>query len=129
VSSLLRALAMVGALAWLASPATADEIQPSEIQNASVDASVLDGSPAAIDVLPGAATALMLAAAGHDGLAVAPTGESGGEHAGAHAGHDAHGAEHSEHAGFSGKTFALQLLNFGVLLFLLIWFVWWVLTA
>jgi F-type H+-transporting ATPase subunit b len=30
-----------------------------------------------------------------------------------------HGAEH---AGFSGKTFALQLLNFGVLLFLLIWF-------
>lgn len=54
------------------------------------------------------------------------------------AGHDSHGdvhgeahgsAEHGEaaghaehHGGFSGKNFALQLLNFGVLLFILIWF-------
>ena len=46
------------------------------------------------------------------------------------AGHDEHAsaAEHghgehgSEHAAFSGKTFALQLINFSVLLFLLIWF-------
>ena len=30
--------------------------------------------------------------------------------------------EHGEHAGIDAKTLALQLLNFGVLLFLLIWF-------
>ena len=30
--------------------------------------------------------------------------------------------EHGEHAGVDAKTLALQLLNFGVLLFLLIWF-------
>jgi F-type H+-transporting ATPase subunit b len=46
----------------------------------------------------------------------APHGEGHGED------HEAHGAGHGEHAGFSGKTFALQLLNFGVLLFLLIRF-------
>jgi F-type H+-transporting ATPase subunit b len=34
----------------------------------------------------------------------------------------AEGHEHAVHAGFSATTFALQLLNFGVLLFLLIWF-------
>jgi F0F1-type ATP synthase membrane subunit b/b' len=33
-----------------------------------------------------------------------------------------HGAEHGEHAGFSVGTFVLQLLNFGALLFLLIYF-------
>jgi F-type H+-transporting ATPase subunit b len=33
-----------------------------------------------------------------------------------------HLADHGEHTGFSTKTFALQLLNFGVLLFILIWF-------
>jgi F-type H+-transporting ATPase subunit b len=33
-----------------------------------------------------------------------------------------HGEHGSEHAAFSSKTFALQLLNFGVLLFLLVWF-------
>jgi F-type H+-transporting ATPase subunit b len=33
-----------------------------------------------------------------------------------------HGAGHGEHAGVDPKTLALQLLNFGVLLFILIWF-------
>jgi F-type H+-transporting ATPase subunit b len=56
---------------------------------------------------PGAAHGAAVQSAGHE----AP-GEGNAEHA----------EGHGEHAGFSGKTFALQLLNFGVLLFILIWF-------
>jgi len=44
-----------------------------------------------------------------------PAGEPSAEHGAGH-------GEHGEHAGVDGKTLALQLLNFGVLLFLLIWF-------
>jgi F-type H+-transporting ATPase subunit b len=43
------------------------------------------------------------------------TGEPATEHGTDH-------GEHGEHAGVDAKTLALQLLNFGVLLFLLIWF-------
>lgn len=48
-------------------------------------------------------------------------------HAGASAheiagGEAEHNAEHGAHAAFDAKTFALQVLNFGVLLFILIWF-------
>jgi len=51
---------------------------------------------------------------------VAPaTGEPTSGHAAEHA--TSHG-EHGEHAGVDAKTLALQLLNFGVLLFLLIYF-------
>lgn len=51
---------------------------------------------------------------------VAPaTGEPTSGHAAEHAA--SHG-EHGEHAGVDSKTLALQLLNFGVLLFILIWF-------
>ena len=46
------------------------------------------------------------------------TGEPAPSQGEAPAGH----GEHSEHAGVDAKTLALQLLNFGVLLFLLIWF-------
>jgi F-type H+-transporting ATPase subunit b len=47
---------------------------------------------------------------------VAPaTGEPATEHATGH-------GEHGEHAGVDAKTLALQLLNFGVLLFILIYF-------
>jgi F-type H+-transporting ATPase subunit b len=42
-------------------------------------------------------------------------GEPAAEHSTGH-------GEHGEHAGVDAKTLALQLLNFGVLLFLLIWF-------
>jgi F-type H+-transporting ATPase subunit b len=42
------------------------------------------------------------------------------EHAQGHG--ESHGAGHGEHAGVDPKTLALQLLNFGVLLFILIWF-------
>lgn len=72
-------------------------------------------------------------AAGHDhsepaaahGAAAQVAGHqtSGETHGAAHGdGKADHGAGHGEHAGFSGTTFALQLLNFGVLLFILIWF-------
>lgn len=51
---------------------------------------------------------------------VAPaTGEPTSGHAAEHA--TSHG-EHGEHAGVDAKTLALQLLNFGVLLFILVWF-------
>ena len=44
-----------------------------------------------------------------------PTSGRAAEHAASH-------GEHGEHAGVDAKTLALQLLNFGVLLFILIWF-------
>ena len=60
---------------------------------------------------------------GHEAHGVAPIAEGrhGAPHGENHAQSGAeHGAGHGEHTGFSGKTFALQLLNFGILLFLLI---------
>jgi F-type H+-transporting ATPase subunit b len=62
---------------------------------------------------------------GHEAHGVAPIAavEHGAPHGEKHAKSGAeHGAEHGEHAGFSAKTFAFQLLNFGILLFLLIRF-------
>jgi F-type H+-transporting ATPase subunit b len=62
----------------------------------------------------------------HEGTAAGPSPESSAQLG---PGHKAHGegdaehlADHGEHTGFSVKTFALQLFNFGVLLFILIWF-------
>jgi F-type H+-transporting ATPase subunit b len=57
-------------------------------------------------------------AVGH-GEAAVHESHGAAEH-GEAAGHAKHGAAHG--GGFSGKSFALQLLNFGVLLFILIWF-------
>jgi F-type H+-transporting ATPase subunit b len=111
VKSLLRALALAGILAWLASPAIAAELQPSKIQDAA-DSEAHPATPATID---GRHTSPLLAVASHEEMAAIPASEGGSEHAAAH-------GEHGEHASFSGKTFALQLLNFGVLLFLLIYF-------
>jgi F-type H+-transporting ATPase subunit b len=75
----------------------------------------------ALDTLPGIGAVHEPAAGEHGGAA--PAGE-GSEHeaAGSTAEHGEHGEHGAEHAAFSGKTFALQLINFGVLLFLLIWF-------
>jgi F-type H+-transporting ATPase subunit b len=49
----------------------------------------------------------------------APAGQAAA-HAEGHG--ESHGEGHGEHAGVDPKTLALQLLNFGVLLFILIWF-------
>jgi F-type H+-transporting ATPase subunit b len=91
---------------------------PSEKTAAAIDAlSSLDGG---IDSLPAIAPVTETTAREHEGT-VAGHGHEG--HGEAHGEGDAeHLADHGEHTGFSGKTFALQLLNFGVLLFLLIWF-------
>jgi F-type H+-transporting ATPase subunit b len=115
VKSLLRTLALAGTLAWLASPAVAAEAQPSEIQ----DAAGSEAHSAALDGQPGVDTSPLIAVASHKEVAAIPASEGGSEHAAAH---EEHSAGHGEHASFSGKTFALQLLNFGVLLFLLIYF-------
>jgi F-type H+-transporting ATPase subunit b len=74
----------------------------------------VDGSPAPLDALPGIGAVHEPKAA-----ATAPGHEPHGNAASEEGKHD---AQHGEHGGFSGKTFALQLINFGVLLFLLIWF-------
>jgi F-type H+-transporting ATPase subunit b len=51
------------------------------------------------------------------------TAPAGGEPTSGHASEHATGhPEHGEHAGVDAKTLALQLLNFGVLLFILVWF-------
>jgi F-type H+-transporting ATPase subunit b len=118
VKSLLRTLALAGTLAWLASPAVAAEIQPSEIQDAAAS-EAHSAAPATIDGQPGVDTSPLIAVASHEEVAAIPASEGGSEHAAAH---EEHSAGHGEHASFSGKTFALQLLNFGVLLFLLIYF-------
>ena len=81
----------------------------------------VDGSPAALDALPGVGAVSEPTMPGHEAQGTTPGEE--GDHGASHGeGQGEHGAEHGEHAGFSGKTFALQLINFGVLLFLLIWF-------
>jgi F-type H+-transporting ATPase subunit b len=67
--------------------------------------------------------------AGEEAHTLPPAGEGAGHHdpgvSGAEQSHHAeHAAAHEsgEHAGFNGRTFALQLLNFGVLMFILIYF-------
>jgi len=70
----------------------------------------------ALDTLPAIGAVHEPALGEHGG--VAPAGHE--EHASA-VEHE-HGEHGSEHAAFSSKTFALQLINFGVLLFLLVWF-------
>ena len=94
------------------------ENPPSGKTAAAIDAlPTLDGG---IDSLPAIAPVSEATAREHEGT-VARHGHEG--HGEAHGEGDAeHLADHGEHAGFSGKTFALQLLNFGVLLFLLIRF-------
>ena len=104
----------------LAKPTPVDTVAP-------IDA----GAP--VDTLP--AIAPVNAATEHGGMAAGHGHEDNADPGAAHgaaapgAGHDTHGEAqgthgegHGEHAGFSGKTFALQLINFGVLLFILIWF-------
>jgi F-type H+-transporting ATPase subunit b len=87
---------------------------PSEKTAAAIDAlSPLDGG---IDSLPAIAPVSEATAREHEGTVAGHGHEGHGE------GDAEHLADHGEHTGFSGKTFALQLLNFGVLLFLLIWF-------
>jgi F-type H+-transporting ATPase subunit b len=86
----------------------------------------VDSSPAPLDVLPGIGAINEPTTPGHESHETA-LGESGKEGTLAGGPHDeghaeGHGEQHGEHTGFSGKTFALQLLNFGVLLFILIWF-------
>jgi F-type H+-transporting ATPase subunit b len=78
---------------------------------------------APIDTLPAIAPVNEATAPEHE-LKAAGHGHEGSVQLGAgHEGHgEAHGEGNGEHAGFSAKTFALQLFNFGVLLFILIWF-------
>jgi len=79
----------------------------------------VDGSPA-LDASPGVGAVHEPTPPGNEHHEANEHGASHGEE---HAeGHGEHGAEHGEHAGFSTKTFVLQLLNFGVLLFILIRF-------
>jgi len=102
-----------------ASPKPAGTSQDSGVQDSGVDASPgqLDALRP-LDVLPGMGAVQEPATPpGHEHLATEPG--TSDEHA---SGHAEHGAGHGEHASFSAGTFALQLLNFGVLLFLLIWF-------
>ena len=114
----LRALVIGGVLFIAASAAAQEPSVPAKAQVRTGD----DHVPSAQQNQPGAPTEAHPAtaadpavAAGHDDHAV--HGESA-EHGAGHAegGHD------GEHGGFSAKTFALQLLNFGVLLFILIYF-------
>jgi len=94
---------------------------------------VAQPAEAPVDAIPAVAPVKEQGDLEHQGTAKIPSGEPSAAHGQAEhisQGHgEAHGegdaehlADHGEHAGFSGKTFALQLLNFGVLLFLLIWF-------
>jgi F-type H+-transporting ATPase subunit b len=98
---------------------------PSDRLAATLPNSGADGSPTPPYALAGIGVIREPSTPGHEAHGVAPIdeGKQGTPHGEEHAeGHVEHGAGHGEHAGFSGKTFALQLLNFGVLLFLLIWF-------
>jgi len=111
------------------------ENSPSEKPAAAVDA--LPALAGGLDALPaiapvheqgvpehvGAAGVPVQQAAAHEASATAAGhGEHGTERDEHGTEHGEHGAEHGESAGFSVGTFALQLFNFGILLFLLIWF-------
>jgi F-type H+-transporting ATPase subunit b len=83
----------------------------------------VDGG-AGLDALPAIAAVYEPPAPIHETHgATAATGHAvPAEHGSAHGSEHQAGAQHGEHAKFSPGTFALQLLNFGVLLFLLIYF-------
>jgi F-type H+-transporting ATPase subunit b len=109
----LTSLALASLVCFGPSSARADEPSAEPVE---VHAPTDSG---ALDTLPGLGAVHEPAVGEHGGTAA--TGHEQGEQASEHeaAEHGEHGAEH---AAFSGKTFALQLVNFGVLLFLLIWF-------
>jgi F-type H+-transporting ATPase subunit b len=115
----LTSLALASLVCFGPTSAHADEpsTEPAEV-HAPTDSG-------ALDTLPGFGAVHEPAAGEHAGSA--PAGHDEHAHAAEHeaasptAEHE-HGEHGSEHAAFSGKTFALQLVNFGVLLFLLIWF-------
>ena len=90
-----------------------------------LDSGALDSHP--LDTLPGAGPAEAVRPAEHPAVPTEHAAPRHGETAhgaatpGANHG-EAHGGEPGEPAAFSVKTFILQLINFGVLLFLLIYF-------
>ena len=101
-------------------PAAPQPAQDADV--ASLDAGIDSG--AGLDSAFAIAAVHEPTAAAHEahGAAAVADQAASAEHGSAHgAGHEG-GAEHGEHAKFSPGTFALQLLNFGVLLFLLIYF-------
>lgn len=107
----------------------APQAEPAPSAKSTAHDSGVDGSPAPLDALPGIGAVHEPKAAeaapgyGSHGAVASEEGKHGAPHGeGPAKGHDAHSAISGGHAGFSGKTFALQLINFGVLLFLLIWF-------
>lgn len=94
-----------------------------------VDKAAPSDAEAPIDTLPAIAPVNEATAPEHERTAVGHGHEASAQPGAGHEGQAAHGegdaehlADHGEHAGFSATTFALQLLNFGVLLFILIWF-------
>jgi len=117
----LTSLALATLVSFGPSPARGEE-PSAEPALAEVHAPTDSG---ALDTLPAIGAIHEPAVGEHGGPAPAGHEEhaSAAEHeaASAAAEHE-HGEHGSEHAAFSGKTFALQLINFGVLLFLLVWF-------
>jgi F-type H+-transporting ATPase subunit b len=107
--SWLRVLIVTAGMA-VAAGAFAQTVEPNEGQAVEVD-SPEHAVQAAAEAAPAGQPTLEEP---HSAGASANQGEHGAEQAAEH------GA--SEHGGFDGKTFALQLLNFGVLLFILIYF-------
>jgi F-type H+-transporting ATPase subunit b len=114
-----------------AAQAKADLPNPAVIppSQASMDAGVatLDGGidGAGLDSLPGIAAAHEAPAPVHPApvaVQAAAHAPAQAEHGSSHGANHEAGGQHGEHAKFSPGTFALQLLNFGVLLFLLIYF-------
>ena len=104
-------------------PAAPSEPAPAEKPAAASQDSGVDSSPAPLDALPGIGA--VREPTSHEQHASEPgeADEHGTPHGEGHAsGQGEHGAEHGEHQGFSVGTFVLQLVNFGVLLFLLIRF-------
>jgi F0F1-type ATP synthase membrane subunit b/b' len=98
------------------------EEKPTALPAAALPAEVKVAAP--IDTLPIALPAAAVPAAAAEEKPVPASPEPmvvPAHHAEAEPG-VAHEAEHGEHAAFSVKTFVLQLINFGVLLFLLIYF-------
>jgi F-type H+-transporting ATPase subunit b len=97
------------------------------LPSAKIDSGAVDSQPvlAAVDALPVAPAVAHVApshpVAGH-GEAHGTAQAAHGEHASGHTEHAKEGSHGGEHPGFSTKTFILQLINFGVLLFLLIRF-------
>ena len=111
----LHALVIGGVLLMAASATAQEPTPPAHVQlTAPTVGEHAPSAPQAQPAAPGEVPAELPVASGHADHGV--QGESA-EHG---TGHDENG--HGEHGGFSAKTFALQLLNFGVLLFILIYF-------